>query len=971
MTMAAEHVARPHLRQALLRTRISAVIAGAGYGKTALAAELLETHECPAARVRVRQDAADAHQLLESVRQALARARLEEASEILDATAADPSGLADALHDGLVEVSEPTLLLVDDAQRLQDDAARYLREAIEELPEPHVVVLCARWLPPELRPLSERPDATLLSSDDLAFSEAEIAELGRAYGLDLSEDDAGLLRRTTAGWPAALRMLLPALPAEDTGAAIQRHAQEPATLGALTESALGRLRPEDRDLVVQLAHLPLLDGPLTDRVAGRAGTLDTLAAAGLPLTPTRDGWWTITDPVRDQLVGRASLDTSTAETAARAYDLREERRAAVWVLLRAGCEERAVATAGSWSSQAAVQLGPEPLQRLCGSVSDAALRRDPRVLVHLSRACRHAHDIEGSHAALERAEALPPDPAMADEVEAERILAEMYQGREDDVHERAEELLARTDTDRPVVRAKALQAVARITASSREEADLRRADGLLAEAMGIWDRLGESSLLAQVALFRGLVVAWPLGRHEDAITYLDTALANAGAFSQQRANALPFLGYVLTYAGRHEEADRCFAETARLGERLQDRTAQVYAQWGFARSASHRGDAPGTVRAVDEALRLAGDRFVDTSGGAYLLADLAQLLDRVGEVDRAWDLLARADTADTGTLGLVPLAAFALHARSGDPQRAEDYLEEAVQRPALEPRERWRVALLRAEAARRRGARDDAAAHVRDALERAEATDVPDAPWIREARLAAQLAPLVTSEPADEPSPRTVVRLFDGFRVDHAGHDATPPDGRLAALVKIVALQGGSASSEQVIEALWPETDPHAGRQRLRRVLARLRRECADLVTRDGDRLTLPEGATIDHAAFVEAAREALHGSTGSREGARIALGLAGDLLPDNRGEEWVEPARREVARLRLALLDQVATAAAESGDADEAARLFGDAIAIAPFDTARHDRAAGLLEAAGRSAQAEALRRRARTAAWEDGATG
>lgn len=964
MSTSLRQIARPRLQAALQGVQVTAIVAGGGYGKSALAAEVLDNGGYVGIRARVRADDLDEDGLLRALRQALERAGLEEAAEIVQATAPEPEGLADALHDGLVELPSPAMVFVEDIHRLSAGAAERLREALEELPRPHAAILCGRWLPANLRGLTERPDTALLSSDDLAFTPEEIVELGTAHGLELSRDDASLLARTTGGWASALSMILPALPADDPAAAVERHAEEPASLTALIDGLLERLDPTEADLAIQLAHLPLLDAALVDRIAERPGTLARLASAGLPVTPTRDGWWIVTAPVGEQLTARGALRPEAAEAAARGYELRGERREALGVLLRAGCEERAVALAAGWPDRVAVNLGPEPLQRLCGAVDEDVLRTDPRPLVRLARAYAHLNDVEGRAAALDRAEALaPPDPAMADEVEAERILAEMYVGRDDEVRERARELLARTGPDRPGVRAKALQAVARGSIDSRTEEDLRYADTLLGEAMGIWERLGEPYQLAQVALFRGLLVSWPLGEHEAAIAQFDTCLAHSGAVSRQRATALPFLGFVLTYAGRHDDAERCCSEALRLGKRLRNTIVQVYAHWGLARAASHRGDADATAAAVAEAERLGGDAFIDTAGGAYFLADAAQLLDRVGHTERAWELLGRAQAADAGTLGLVPLAAFALHARSGDPELAEQYLAQARERPSVEPRDEWRVALLLAEARRRAGDATAAAHHAREAFALAERTDVPDAPWVREAGLAARLAPLAQpSTPAGHANARTVVQLLDGFAVRRGDEDLTPPEGRLADLVKVLALHGGDATAEHVIDELWPDADAETGRTRLRRVLARLRRSSGDLVVRDGERLRLPDDTAVDHAAFVEAAREALTGTGATQEGARIALGLGGALLPDDTAEEWAVEARREVQRLRLALLDQVANAAAEAGDVDEAVRMLEEAIALVPYDESRYERAAALLEEAGRSGRARELRARLRS---------
>lgn len=940
--------------------RIVLLEAGGGYGKSTLSQQVVASLEVVPARARLRSDGLGPGALLWLVREALTRVGLDEAAGVLTATEPDPSGLPEALHDGLCEVDTPVALVLDDVHRLDDDGAKLLAALVDELPAPHRLIASARVLADPVRDRAARPDALLLGSDALAFTAEEVVALAASEGLALDHIDAQALVRATGGWPAALRLMLPRLhETVDPSAAVARLVGELTTVAALVDRLLEPLPAATRTAAAQLAHLPLLDRTVAAEALGAPDLLAELAAVGLPLSQTRDGWWVLPDPIREQLGRRAGVETAVARAAAAVYDRRDERLAALRVLLQAGADADAVRLAGGWPSKVATRLGAEPLRRLVAAVDDAALAADVRVLVHLSRCHGLAADPSARQQVLERAESLPVDARDQREIAAERLAHDVWVGHSEGIEERARALLDTAEAGQRAVRAKATEALAFVAATSRDVPGLRRADHLLGDTMALWDQLDEPEQRAHVALKRALIVAWPLGYHDEAIDLVDTCLAGVGAHSRQRAQALTFKAFMLTYAGRHPEAEACVDEAEVLARRLRLGTAQAYAAWGRARIASHRGEAEATERALRSAEQ-AGSRMIDTGGGAFLLADGAQLLDRVGRTDLAWAWLRRAQDRDDGSLGLVPLAAFALHARSGDPAQAQDHLARARALPAVEPREEWRVALLEGEAARREGERTRAAERTRQALALAQRTDVPEVPWIRERDLIERLHPLLDEDSDRDATEPLTVRLLGGFEVRRGHTDRTPPPGRLAAAVKVVALRGGRASVEAVITDLWPEASPETGRERLRQLLARLRRASGELLVRHGDVLALPDDAVIDHETFVAAAREALaHPGVGSVEPARRALRHPVELLPEDAAEEWAQAPRREAHRLRLAVLDRLAADSDQAGDRQAAITALEEALALAPEDHARAGRAAALLEAEGREGAARALRRR------------
>jgi DNA-binding SARP family transcriptional activator len=156
------------------------------------------------------------------------------------------------------------------------------------------------------------------------------------------------------------------------------------------------------------------------------------------------------------------------------------------------------------------------------------------------------------------------------------------------------------------------------------------------------------------------------------------------------------------------------------------------------------------------------------------------------------------------------------------------------------------------------------------------------------------------------------IELLGGFRVTVGGHVVASSAWRRrkpAALLKLLALAPGHrVYREQAMDALWPELDPAAAGANLRKAVHHARGALEDaeagasaLIISDGDFITLaPEGFALDIARF----RSTLAGArrAGAIPDYERALHLyQGDLLPEDRYEEWAIAPRRD---LHLDFLD-------------------------------------------------------------------
>jgi DNA-binding SARP family transcriptional activator len=156
---------------------------------------------------------------------------------------------------------------------------------------------------------------------------------------------------------------------------------------------------------------------------------------------------------------------------------------------------------------------------------------------------------------------------------------------------------------------------------------------------------------------------------------------------------------------------------------------------------------------------------------------------------------------------------------------------------------------------------------------------------------------------------------------------------RSASLIKLLALTPAHAlHRDQVLEALWPELTPEAGRNELYKHLSFLRsalREegfAGELVARRGAMVELVDGISIDVDDFRCAAAKALQDDPSGCEGALRQY--AGDLLPADLYEPWAEGAREDLRGLRRRLLRTLVESHAAQGEwrrAAEALRSLPD----------------------------------------------
>jgi predicted ATPase/DNA-binding SARP family transcriptional activator/DNA-binding CsgD family transcriptional regulator len=224
------------------------------------------------------------------------------------------------------------------------------------------------------------------------------------------------------------------------------------------------------------------------------------------------------------------------------------------------------------------------------------------------------------------------------------------------------------------------------------------------------------------------------------------------------------------------------------------------------------------------------------------------------------------------------------------------------------------------------------------------------------------------------------IRLLGDFRVSIGTRTVGAQEWRLrkaADLVKLLALaQDHRMHREQAMDLLWPGSGPKAAANNLRQALHAARRvldptagdaASSPYLRLEGDRLVLcPEDELwVDVEAFEAATVAARRSHDPAVHQAALNL-YAGDLLLEDRYEDWTENRREALRRDRLTLLVEMAELSEKRGDLGSAIDALREAVSEEPAHEEAHADLMRLYAKSGQRYQAlrqyeqirEALRR-------------
>ncbi len=968
-------------RRALLdRTTGASVVlveAPGGYGKSSFALQLAAAGD----RAHARAVVDDTGDVVGAVRHALARAGAADLAAAVEPD--EPGALADAWRD-----RDGFALVVDEVQRCSPDSLRWLLGLAQVARRPAVVVMVGRRLGRELATLESAQPVARVSVDDLRFDHEEVAAVlaGVAGSTDAAlvggavEDvTVAEVMRITGGWPAAVVLAAARLvgsgrsrPGPLDGAVGRGGRGGPdgrdgggggddtvlagaASLAELLERQLATAPTDLRAVVLELAHLPLLSAEVAARVGGH-GTLDRVLDLGLPIRFRADGWGELSDPVREHLTAGRRPAAATVRAAAEVYARRGEvpAAAALYATNALGAELCDLLLALPWRSL--VAIGVARLDVLLGGIPDEVLAPRAALLVRLAVLVER-NDPARRTRWLDRAAALAVDERDRRAIAVERSLdLARLQGAGDAI-EAMEAVRAGCGPGEEftVGRASLGIGLCRIVreqgrASAETIAEFER-------AAAVFQQTGDAVFEAQALRSVAFGAHFNLGAFELASEQLDRAAALLGAPDASRAMLLTYVAEVHRDLGRLDVAESALHESLAIGRRIGNAVAISYAAWSMACLAGERRDLAGLVRWRDETESFAHG-WIEGAASLDYHGQMAEAFLQLGDVDRALAHLEHLDRRPASSDYVWPArSAWARYETMfGDPARAEVLLDELD--AIAPPRERPLRLQLRAACRARLGDHDGAVRLTEQARRAGTSMGDADRTARREPELLAIIdahAPAEAAAPAADAAPERSgaslsIRVLGGFSVVSGADVVTPPPGRPATLVKVLAIRG-TLTLEAAVELLWEGCDLDTGRARLRNLLNRIRTASGAIVERDGELLRLATGAEVDATRFEVSAARALGADPAERVGAaRAALAVhTGDLLPGDLYEDWAAGPRERLRRRHLALVDLVARDAIERDDLDEAVRLLDVGIEAEPFELWRHLEVARALARQGR----------------------
>jgi LuxR family maltose regulon positive regulatory protein len=279
---------RGHVRRSALLDAIRVddpdlvlVTAPAGYGKSTLLAELVETDERPFAWLTVDSAHNDSGLLLADVAYALQQIEPVDPA-LLAQLPLQPAAIAGPTFQGFARMlgarTRPFVLVLDDVHELVTrDALDALSLLIAEIPTGSMLALGGRTRPAlPFGRIRTAHVAVEVGIDDLALDVAGAMAMCAELAIDLGDEDVALLVERTEGWPLALYLAVLAPGVRARSEAAERLGDTRPMVEYFSDVFLSGLDPDVESLLLGVAPLDRFSGPLCDNVFGRDGSATVL-----------------------------------------------------------------------------------------------------------------------------------------------------------------------------------------------------------------------------------------------------------------------------------------------------------------------------------------------------------------------------------------------------------------------------------------------------------------------------------------------------------------------------------------------------------------------------------------------------------------------------------------------------------------------------------------------------------------------
>ncbi len=848
-------------------------------------------------------------------------------------------------------------VVVDDAHLLSPESVARLVDRIEDTDDLRLIV-AGRILPDAVHEVTQLVDGLIIDATALAVATPEIIDF-------VPDRSATIANRVVEAADGCIRIIATAL-----DQAIREPGADPIALAsrmvrAANSAAMQQLGPRDNAVIGLLARAPGIDRRLLDRLAG-PGFVERVLAAGVPLRRLLTGGL--------DLAAAASFRSAPVEPMAAAHlaaELVERDRPieAIGLLLDAGAHADAARMVMDLSESVTDTVEPRLLLGLLARLGTVT-EQEPALLLLRAAATRSIGRVDDAAVDIDRAvaRAAASEPHVRRRAGVEAARARLAEGRREDAARAAEQALVDLGAGEEHTYARAYEVLAECAATSNARADLQRAAECYRVAAAAWEGCGEYARARACRRDLAMGVLVQLGRHDEALAQLGQLLATSDMSDAERSWTVLGEGFVLFNANRLESADARFVRVADVGYVHDNPRLIAAAAWGRAQVAARRGDVDNTVRWIATAENTALTDADDVLGVLFL-CDTATALGALGELDLASRYLTLAFERRSVFPDQLATTKFLLDARLG---RVGDVEAQLRRTP---PAEWWRVQLITAHAVAQQGDLDTARRLLADSERELVALGFSSAAALGEGRTHSELQALlhrapptpVPATPAPGVYPPRVsalrrMRVIGGaMTVDDGESVSHVPPGNPQRVVGVVVANGGSATFDQLSEAIWPGEDVDVSRARLRNVLLRLRRAVGDVVVRSGSGVRLADDLPCD---LIEFERLALDALSSTRADPELAGRLAAEAVRAGDGtvfagfeyEEWAITARRSAEHRMIGLLDLLSVQAEDAGDLPAAQAFAERALRLDRYTDSRYVRLAELLTLQHRVAAAIAV---------------
>ena len=300
---------------------VTLVCAGPGSGKTLAVASWLAGADVagPVAWLTVDDTDNDLRTFWADVLSALAVVDLPTGSVLRELVPAGRFGAPEMLRvrAGLAELPVPAVLVLDDLQQVSDGVVLESLNTVLAQPPPNLRLVLITRADPALRlhRLRVSGELTEIRSQDLQFSRREAAELFGHSGLELADDQLGMLVERTQGWPVGLRLAAMSLSTDnDISTGIARfNGNQRAVAEYLIVEVLDRLPAANREFMLKTSIAERLSASLATALTGRRDSqsmLEAVVAANAFMVSLggQDTWFRLHPLLRDLLQHRLEVE---------------------------------------------------------------------------------------------------------------------------------------------------------------------------------------------------------------------------------------------------------------------------------------------------------------------------------------------------------------------------------------------------------------------------------------------------------------------------------------------------------------------------------------------------------------------------------------------------------------------------------------------------------------------------------------